>query len=341
MTAPATITGWACRLGRPFGDRLDMAVRETVLAALSVSNLPIDAIDSVVTVASDTLDGLSVPGRGEIAGNYGRSYLNLPSSAGHGLGAAVVQIESGSAENLLLVGWGAATKLAREDSRRNQADPFYARPIGASPRALAALQANELSGLEGSDPRRLQAYADRMRSRAWADATETPAGATPVWARSGFCDGAVAIVLQRGSGSRTGIGVTGIASVSRPYSPEDERLDPAEWVSEALGCLPDTDDVDGGSAGIVEAAAPTPAAEARALGALSTGSAQDIAGFNASGGGAVAYFGAATGLRQVAEASRALAAKGTSRPSSALVLDLAGPLGQHVTAIYLRAGGAA
>jgi hypothetical protein len=328
--AGAVIRGWSTRLGRPFAERLETQIRAAVLEALSVAGLAIEDIDSVVTVASDTLDGLSVPGRGEIAGNYGRSYLNLPSSAGHGLGAAVTQIESGAAENLLLVGWGAATRLADDDFRANQADPFYARPIGATPRVVAALQAHEISGAE--DPSTLQAYADEMFARAWQGEGRARERAAPAWAGTAFCDGAVALVLQREDAGKAGAAVRDFASVSRPYSPADESLDPAGWAKETVAAL-------GGKAaafGVLEAAAPTPAAEARALGAVSP--AGDRLRFNRSGGGAAAWFGAATGLRQVAEASRSLAA---GAAASGLVLDMAGPIGQHMTAILIEAGASA
>ena len=333
--ASAVITGWGTRLGRPFAARLDLKIREAVLSALSVSGLSIGDIDTVVTVGSDTLDGLSVPSRSEVAGNYGRSYLNLPSSAGHGLGAAVAEIESGAAEHVLLVGWGAAARLAQHDFRRNQADPFYARPIGASPRVMAVLQARELLGFDGLHEGALQGYADEMFSRAWPGEPKPSGGAAPAWASTAFCDGVTAIVLRRSSKSSGGVAVRDFASASRPYSPEDDRLDPAAWAAEAIAGLSDPA-ARGSSFDVVEAAAPTPAAEVRALAAVGSWSPGSHA-MNRSGGGASAHFGAATGLRQIAEASRSLAQAGPD--AKGLVLDLAGPIGQHATAILLQSRG--
>ena len=304
-------------------------IRQAVLAALDASGIAIEAVDTFVTVAGDSLDGISVPGRAEVAGTYGRRYLNLPSGAGHGLGAAVTQIEAGEAETVVLVGWGAATRYRELDPRRNQADPFHARPIGASPRVVAALQAQELLSANPDGEAALEAYAATMARRAWSDGV-TASGAGPVWAHTSFCDGAVAIVLRRGE---AGVVVGEFATVSRPYAPEDDRLDPAAWVAEALGSLPSAAATPGQ---VVEAAAPTPIAETRVLAAL--GVDPDDGLVNASGGGAIAHFGAATGLRQLAVASRRLAAADASR---ALVLDLAGPLGQHVTAIMLARGATA
>jgi hypothetical protein len=150
----------------------------------------------------------------------------------------------------------------------------------------------------------------------------------------------VAIVLRRaGNGSR-GVSVSDFASVSRSYSPEDDRLDTAEWVKEALSAMSGPDRVDEAGLSVIEAAAPTPIAEARALSALGFSAGSDQARFNPSGGGATAHFGQATALRQIAETSRRLAAgsKGPSGSSSkGLVLDLTGPAGQHTTAIMLQA----
>ncbi len=233
MTEPAMITGSGWKIGRPLPGRLETAIREAVLAALDASKLSIGDIDTFVTVGSDTLDGLMVPGRAEIAGAYGRNYLNVPSSAGHGLAAAMMQIESGEARNLVLVGWGAATKLNDYDSRSNQADPFFARPMGASPRVVAALQAHELLDVGGLDEAALQTYMRRMVSRAWHGDTNLPSGAAPSWARSAFCDGVVAIVMQRAGDASNGVRIRDVASVSRPYSPEDDHLDTAAWVREA------------------------------------------------------------------------------------------------------------
>lgn len=339
MTGPAVITGTGWKIGRPLRGRLDVAIREAVLTALNTSKLSIEDIDTFVTVASDTLDGLMVPGRSEIAGAYGRKYLNIPSSAGHGLAAAVTQIESGEAGNLVLVGWGAATKLNEYDGRNNQADPFFARPMGASPRVVAALQAQELLGVDGLDETALQAYVQRMVSGVWQGGTNASSGSAPAWARSAFCDGVVAIVMRRAGDAENGVRIRDFASVSRPYSPEDDRLDTATWVREALAGLSDPGVANSGEFDVVEAAAPTPIAELRALVGVGSGSARCGDMVNRSGGGASAHFGAATGLRQIAEASRILMEMRQAKASArGLALDLSGPLGQHATAILLQTG---
>ncbi|GAA4339010.1 hypothetical protein GCM10023144_36700 [Pigmentiphaga soli] len=333
MKPGAMIVGCGCRLGQPFDDRMDVVIRQAVLTALDESGMSIQDIDSVVTVAGDTLDGLMVASGAEVAGSYGRRYMNVPSSAGHGLAAAATQIESQGAENVLLVGWGAATRYGGFDPRRNQADPFHARPIGASPAVVAALQANELGVLSGLDETALRAYVQEMSMRAWGKAAAAGASAVPDWARTGFCDGVAAIVLRPASDARRGVRVRDFASVSRGYSPEDDSLDPAKWVGEAVSAL------SGACArkdtyAVVEAAAPTPIAEIRALSPFGFKSMAQKE-FNPSGGGAAAHFGQATALYGVAETSRRLVAGG--KGAQGLVVDLTGPLGQHVTAISLQA----
>jgi hypothetical protein len=193
------------------------------------------------------------------------------------------------------------------------------------------MQAHEI--LEDTDASDLQAYADEMFARAWPGQEKPGSGPAPSWATTSFCDGVAALVLRPEREGGSDIVVRDFASVSRPYSPEDASLDPGAWASEALDALPDGDrEFD-----VVEVAGPTPAAEARALDALAPRPAVGRSGFNRRGGGATANFGAATGLRQIAEASRSMAAG--AGPASGLVLDMAGPIGQHATAIVLQRGG--
>lgn len=304
----AAILGSASAVHASWDAPIDNLVHEVVTKALADCRLELADIDTVVTVASDTLDGLLVPVRGEIAGNLGRSYCHITSSAGHALGAAVVMIESGQAERVLLVGWGAAEKFGAFDPRSLQADPFHARPIGALPRAVASLQAQQLLDLGLLDPGALKAR----------DALEP----SP-------CDGAVAIVLEARE-ERCRVAVTDFASVSRAYSPDDEVLDPAVWVREAVSLLKTADRTPHG----VEVAAPTLLGELRALDILAM---HERTQRNGSRGGAAAWFGPATGLRQIAFAAEALA--GQPEGSISVAADLSGPLSQHVTVAVLERGG--
>lgn len=306
---------------------IDHLVHNVVTKALSSCGLELSHIDAVVTVASDTIDGVLVPLRGEIAGNLGRTYSHVTSSAGHGFGAAVSMIEAGYSERTLLVGWGAVQRFGPSDPRVIQADPFHARPVGALPNAVAALQLQQLFDLDRLDPAALTQHADLMTRLAWPALEVSVETAKP-----NFCDGAVAIVLERQAEQRN-VAVKDFSSVSRAYSPDDEVLDPGDWVLEALSAAaPGARSTPYG----VEVAGPTIFGELRALDVL----ARDASVLrNSSGGGALAWFGPATGLRQLAVAARALA--GQPAGSMSIAADLSGPLSQHVTLAILERGGEA
>lgn len=321
---PVAIAGAADAVHLSWSAPIDHLVHDVVTRALASCGLELSDIDAVVTVASDTIDGLLVPLRGEIAGNLGRTYSHVTSSAGHGFGAAVSMLEAGYCERTLLVGWGAVQRFGQSDPRDLQADPFHARPVGALPNAVAALQLQQLLDLGRLDPVALTRHAEAMARLAW------PAHDVPLeTARPNLCDGAVAIVLERRS-DRRHVAVRNFSSVSRAYSPDDEVLDPADWVREALAAA-----ARGSRAKpqCVEVAGPTLFGELRALDVL----AQHASVRNASGGGALAWFGPATGLRQLCAAARAL--DGRPAGSLSIAADLSGPLSQHVTLAVLECRG--
>jgi hypothetical protein len=108
-------------------------------------------------------------------------------------------------------------------------------------------------------------------------------------------------------------------------------LDPADWVLEALSTVaPGTRQ----TPYCVEVAGPTIFGELRALDVLAKDSSVHR---NSSGGGASAWFGPATGLRQLAIAARALA----DQPAGiiSIAADLSGPLSQQVTLAILERRG--
>src|SRR5690606_24319289 len=135
-------------------------------AALAAAEMPLDAVDMVVTVGSDVLDAGMGATRSGIAGAYGREIVTVPSSAGHAFAAAHAMVESGQARTVLLAGWGQGTKFAGIDGRYVQADPFYARPVGADAAAMSALQAWRLFSAGRLDEDGLARYGNLMRRRA-------------------------------------------------------------------------------------------------------------------------------------------------------------------------------
>lgn len=326
----AGIAGAACRIGRQFADGVEPVIREVVREALDKSGLSLADIDLVTTVASDTLDGMMVPIRAELAGAFGKTYLNAPSSAGHGLSAAAAAIEAGDARTALVVGWGAASKLAEADGRSNQFDPFYMRPLGATPKVLAALQKQILTASNTLSQNEIEAFRDRMAGLLWLDAGADEAHPYR------FCDGAAALVLKRSSSEAPGVIVAEYSTASRSHSPLDGSFDPALWVSEAVERFSKARAGAAAPSGLIEVGGSTVEIEMRAIATLlRTGLVRcgtDAA--NRTGGGAMAWFGPASGLRVLAEM---WALMSTERDrDAALFADLAGPLGQHVTTVLLE-----
>jgi hypothetical protein len=323
MSVSVSIAGTGERIGR--GLAIEAAVRETVRDALSSARLSLSAIDMVVTVGSDMLDGGMVATRSGIAGAYGRELLTVPSSAGHALAAAMSMLESKQARTVLLVGWGEGTKFAEIDGRAVQADPFYARPVGASASAMAALQAQRLFAGGRLNQDGLARYGAAMRERA---GLKNGSGSMSDWLTPQWSDGACALVLTVDEGP---VRIADVGTSFRPYCPEPADLDPAVWVDEARA---QTGATVRGDLAVVEAGGPTAVCEVAALlPVLSAAGWQPVDHrVNARGGGATNFFGPATGLRNVAAVANMLAGKS----GNGIAIDLAGPIGQATTVITLQ-----
>lgn len=321
----AVIAGAASRIERQMAAGVEPVIREVVRAALGSAGLSLADIDMVITVASDTLDGMMVPIRAELAGALGKAYLNVPSSAGHALAAAAATIAAGDAEAVLVVGWGAASRLARSDGRANQFDPFFARPVGAAPRSVAALQNQMLTASGVVSQGEIDAFGSRMAELCWGGAAEPAA--------HGFCDGAAALVIRRSQGEG-GLVIARHATSSRGQAPADGVLDPAGWVQEVATAL---SPAVAGRAGGIEVSGPTLCAELRGIaGACEAGVvASNANAANAVGGGAAAWFGPATGLAGLARVW-AGPSRSAAEGDAHLFIDLAGPLGQHVTGLLIE-----
>lgn len=345
-THPVSMIGSGARVAPRFANALDIEVHAAMTEALAQSRIELVDVDLVVTVGSDVVDAILVPMRTELFGGAGRASMNVPSSAGAALGAAIASIEADQAHTVLVIGWAEGGKGAAQDALPLQADPFHARRIGADPVALASLQAQWLLESGRLPPQAAHRHAATMRERLGAPheepASQPDAATSPRW-----CDGAACIVLRRGLHQDSPI-VSDFASSWRPYTPASgEDLDPAGWVDAALDRFARAGAWRSEAAvrlAAIEASAPSAHGERRALDPLLR-----IAGWDAGderinrrGGGASAWFGPATGLHAIAQAHRALTASARSRRGAmAAILDLAGPIGQATTAILLREGGGA
>jgi hypothetical protein len=329
MTAvPVAIAGSAERIGRDVA--MDAAVSQCVSAALAAAGLALADVDAVVTSGSDALDGGMVGVRGGIAGAYGRELMSVPSSGGHAFAAAVSLIQSGQARNVIVAGWGEGTKFALRDGRALQADPFYARPVGADAAAMTALQAQRLLADGVLTLEDVAAYGAAMRRRAGLAEAKAglAAGGIKPWLQTQWTDGACAVILQRGD---AGVRVADIGRSFRGYTPAADDLDPGGWIAAAMSGL---DGAAGDRLAMVEACGPAAVVELAALRPVLAragwGAVDDRV--NASGGGAAAFFGPATGLRHIALAARALA----GRKGLGIAIDLAGPIGQAASVFVLE-----
>lgn len=327
MAISVTIAGTGERIGRGFA--IETAVRDAVRDALSEARLSLSAIDMVVTVGSDMLDGGMVATRSGIAGAYGNELLTVPSSAGHAFAAAVSMLESNQARTVILAGWGEGTKFAEVDGRVFQADPFYARPVGANAFAMTALQAQRLLADRRLDLVGLSEYGGTMRDR--AGLPKGGSSGISEWLTPHWSDGACALVLTTSDGP---VRVVDVGVSFRPYCPQPTDLDPAVWVSDALAGMHVAAQ---GDLAVVEAGGPTTVCEIAALTPIlsTVGWEPNDSRVNATGGGATAFFGPATGLRHFAAVANGLVGKS----GNGIAIDLAGPIGQATTVVALQGTG--
>lgn len=330
----AGIGGVAFRVDRQFAGGIEPVIREVVRTALDEAAISLAEIDMVVTVASDSLDGMMVPLRAELAGSVGKNCLNVSSAAGHAMSAAAAAIEAGDAGNVLVVGWGAASKLVTADSRSNQFDPFYMRPLGANPRVLAALQKQALTASGATSDSAIEAFRTRMMDILWRSEKAGDASRS-----HGFCDGVAALVLRPVSRQEAGVVIADHAMASRSHIPLDGTMDAADWVKEAISALSGSRSREPRPRGFIETSGSNVCAEMRAMAAALDADlvACEAGSANSKGGGAMAWFGPATGLRALAAMCKGLLAQGAAAESAAgLFVDLAGPLGQHVTSMFIE-----
>lgn len=329
MTRDVVIAGTGIRAGRPALGPIERAVREAVEDALAAAGRRIGDVDFVVTVGSELLDGTMIATRSGIAGAWGREILTVPSSGGHAFAAAVSMIESGAVDTVLLAGWGEGTKFGAFDARYLQADPFHARPLGADASALGALQAQRLLATGRLDATAAERFGGAMRERAGiADSVAGAAG----WLAPCWRDGACALLLAAADEGSRGVRVCGVGVAFEPYCPDADRLDPADWLDAALAVAAECGANIPEAPQVIEIGGPTPFVELAALARWCDGgaAASDMR-VNACGGSAASYFGPATGLQPIAVATARLRAGET-----AVVADLAGPIGQATTAILLE-----
>ena len=330
---------------------LDALIHDAVSGVLRHAGTDLNAVDCVVTVSSDTVDGAIAPLlRSAAAGAVGRDYLHVTGASASAIHAALTLIKSRLADTVLVVGWGEWTKPVVDAIPDLETDPVFHRSLGIGSLQLAAMQTAWLinRGLVTGDA--AIAYADAMRTRkpGWGElqTARTRRLAAPHEATSpGLCrelmpdgvDRASALLLSstRRRDSLPGLWIDALATCFRPLWPQQEDLDPSVWASEVIErCRSGHDDL---ARMAIEVSSTNAVIGLRALAAL--GAAGDWSSnslLNRFGGGLAAYNGAADGLARIDLLARLPACEaGGQVPSDCMVLELAGPIGQATAAIHL------
>ena len=330
---------------------LDVLIHEAVAGVLRRTGATLDAVDCVVTVSSDTVDGAIAPLlRSEASGAPGHDYLHVTGASASAIHAALTLIKSNLAGTVLVVGWGEWTKKVVDEIPDLETDPVFHRPLGIGSLQLASMQTSWLidRGLVSRDA--AIAFADAMRARKYEldelRKSRTKRLAAPQEATSvGLCrelmpdgvDRATALLLsstqQKGPTPR--LWIDGIATRFRPLWPQQEDLDPAVWVSEVLRqCRLSHGDLAGMA---IEVSSTNAVIGLRALSALgAAGDWTKNSFLNRFGGGLAAYSGAADGLARIDLLARVgFGETSGPTPKGSLVIELAGPLGQATASIHL------
>ncbi len=327
---------------------LDVLIHDAVSGALRQASAKLEDVDCVVSVSSDTIDGAIAPLlRSEACGARGRDYLNVTGASATAIGAASALMSSALAETVLVVGWGEFTKSVVNELPGLETDPAFQRPLGIGSLQLAAMQANWLiarghvcqaDGVEFADAMRARGQRLEELKKGRMKRLAAPHEANP----DGLCaqhmpdgiDRATALLLAskpaNGPGRR--LCIRSVATRFAPLWPEHQDLDPAVWVSEVQKqCFSKGIDLAKLSIEVTSANAIIGLRALSALGAAGDWKSNPL--LNRFAGGVAGYNGAADGLARIDLLARAGSA---AAHRDALVIELAGPIGQATAAIHMR-----
>lgn len=186
---------------------MDSLIADAVGCALSASGLHLNALDGVVALGNDADDGmLSTLLRAEAAGAVGREYLYMTGGFCQAVAAAASFAAAGLQERIAVVGWGSGG-AATDQNETMIADPFFLRPVGATPENLRRL---------------------RDRALGWPDEATGTASVGP------RKDMAVCLIVANAADMEGAIELADWRSTFRAYLPAFDDLDPARWRAEIL-----------------------------------------------------------------------------------------------------------
>ena len=193
--------------------------------AVEQSSIKISDVDSVVIAAHDLVDGrgLSSMLTAAAAGGYLRDEIRIADDAASALLLADARVRSGSADNVIVVGWGRASEGHQDEIGRLLFDPLYTRPLGMSELAVSGARAQQVLAREGAS----EALAAAVKSRS-VSAARNPRGlgqggwipdqtAHPLQAEHLplYADVRVGMIVSKDASD---IKIAGIGQSSEPYS---------------------------------------------------------------------------------------------------------------------------
>jgi len=187
---------------------MEELIADALDRALAMSALELSALDGIVASGNDGDEGLLSPLlRAEAAGAAGREYLYMTGGYCQAVAAAASIVASGLSARVAVIGWGTGVPVVDENETMS-ADPFFLRPVGATPAQMRRLRARALGYEEGGDCEKS--------------------------ATSARQDAAVSLILASGEPARGVVTLTDWRSGFRPYLPAPDDLDPASWRREIL-----------------------------------------------------------------------------------------------------------
>lgn len=185
---------------------VDDLIADAVDNALEAASIGLDGIGCVVAMGNDADDGMLSPLlRAEAAGAVGREYLFVTGVFGQAVAAAVPLLAGGLTSSAIVVGWCPASPAVTENEVMI-ADPFFTRPVGATPDALR-----------------------RLLDAALGRPSHPAAGP--------LLDAAACLVLSRHEPATSAdvVTITDWRSTFRPFLPDVGDMDPLFWVRQAVG----------------------------------------------------------------------------------------------------------
>ena len=233
---------------------LEELIFEAASSALADAGVAWAELDSVVTAASDLVDGrvISAMVTSGPAGGYMKDVITVASSGEHALVLAYLRLSAGLFDTSLVLAWSKCSEAPLPLVERLSLDPFYRRHLGMDGLVAAALQASvyrQRFGLPAEAAARVAVknrangvrnpYAERRQGVTREEVLASPVVVWPLRALETppLSDGVCALVLARAGRasalSRPAAWIRGMGWASETYWREPEALAESEALAVA------------------------------------------------------------------------------------------------------------